>query len=153
KKLKHTTATLLMINGILCAIGPAFISLFLGPWSDKYGRKFLMISPMFAPVVFSGGLMSLLASCAAMIADISAPDRRSLRMGIFDICITLGFVFGAVLFLYIFDILHMGAVFTHVVASDLDYLGLLFQYALFVEESLKRITWRITKVHASLLEE
>lgn len=45
--LEPRVAVLQMYKTVIEACFPAVLSLFLGPWSDRYGRKPLMLWPMF----------------------------------------------------------------------------------------------------------
>ncbi|KAJ4443058.1 hypothetical protein ANN_04708 [Periplaneta americana] len=100
------TAILQMAKTLVEACIPAFLSLFLGPWSDRYGRKLLMVWPLMGhsamfwvitimslvpslppkyfllsslPVALSGGFLSIIASAFSFMSDITLPERRSFR--------------------------------------------------------------------------
>ena len=98
-------------------IPPIIFSLFIGPWSDKCGRKVLMILPMTGYIFFyiwmiictiydelnaeylmlevfaywPGGWMCMFLGYYSYISDISTPANRAIRIGILDCIFSVGF--------------------------------------------------------------
>lgn len=98
-----------MSRAILENIVPAFISLFVGPWSDKYGRKPILLSTFtgyfcvyfmiavisliaikfnispwyyliaFIPISILGGTCSLITGIYCYLSDISQQKDRAFR--------------------------------------------------------------------------
>lgn len=98
-----------MSRAILENIVPAFISLFIGPWSDKYGRKPILLSTFagyffvyfmlavisllssqfdispwyyllaFIPISVLGGTCALITGIYCYLSDISTPKDRAFR--------------------------------------------------------------------------
>ncbi|PSN49175.1 hypothetical protein C0J52_10907 [Blattella germanica] len=92
---------ILMTKRVLESVIPAVIALFLGPWSDKYGRKTPVIWALLGyfliasvPFILSGGYMTITACTITLLADITAVHSRSLRMGIYEGVLYLGYVMG-----------------------------------------------------------
>ena len=50
-KVQVTIANLLMWKSLIESLLPAVISLFIGPWSDINGRKFLFLASMFGDYI------------------------------------------------------------------------------------------------------
>ena len=92
-------------------IPPIIFSLFVGPWSDKYGRRYLIILPLSGYIVINliflinviyfdelvveflmveviqywpGGYMVLFMGSYSLIADHSSTSSRTTRIAIFD---------------------------------------------------------------------
>ncbi|CRK91837.1 CLUMA_CG005459, isoform A [Clunio marinus] len=64
EKIQPHVAEIMMINTLLNSIIPAVLSLFLGPWSDKFGRKKVFCA------TFIGFSLTLVALCIiSMISD------------------------------------------------------------------------------------
>ena len=99
-------------------VPPVIFALFIGPWSDKFGRKVLMILPMSGYVFFylwmfinviyyeemvveylmlevfaywPGGWMCMFMGFYSYISDISSPRTRAIRIGILDCMFSLVF--------------------------------------------------------------
>lgn len=95
-----------MAKTVTTAILPAILSMFLGPWSDKNGRKPLLISPTlgycfcfifismltlfpeaspwfivasYIPVALLGGVTVLLTGVFCYISDLVPPNQRGWR--------------------------------------------------------------------------
>lgn len=99
------------------------VSLSIGPWSDRYGRRLPLIMPslgmclsalnmlllhywrdapiamlFLSPLVEScaGGVMTLLTAALAYGADISVGDARTIRFALVDLSLWLGMAVGGV---------------------------------------------------------
>ncbi|XP_065093767.1 probable peptidoglycan muropeptide transporter SLC46 [Ochlerotatus camptorhynchus] len=107
-----TVAKITMASSIIMSVVPALCGLFLGPWSDKFGRKPVMIIPCVGytvtyitrailcriadriplnpwlfvvgdiPAAISGGTTVLCAGMFSYLADVSSEQNRAIRMGI-----------------------------------------------------------------------
>ncbi|XP_049830229.1 proton-coupled folate transporter-like [Schistocerca gregaria] len=105
------SSTLTTWKGIIEAVVPAAVSLFIGSWSDKFGRRPIFIWSFAGNAIsyglfsglsaipdlaaewllmpsivatFSGGMMNLMAVANVYIADISPVGQKELRLGILD---------------------------------------------------------------------
>ncbi|KAL4717813.1 hypothetical protein ACJJTC_000962 [Scirpophaga incertulas] len=99
-------------NGIAGHIVPLMLAFFLGSYSDKRGRKFILLSGLVGKLYFSamitlnslkawplnyviytatfpsaltGADLTIFAACFAYIADVSSLKNRTLRVGILDV--------------------------------------------------------------------
>lgn len=98
-----------MVTSIFTSVIPALSSFFLGPWSDKFGRKPILISTMIGftlqyvinvvitfmsatininpwwyllgclPLMFTGGYCSMITALFCYISDITDDRNRSTR--------------------------------------------------------------------------
>ena len=108
---------------ILTAIPAVIVSLFLGPWSDKNGRKPLIIFPQIGTMLaqfiyiintyltFLPGEFILLASLGSLfggftafmmgiysyISDASCGQARTTRIALVDLCMWMGFPIGTLI--------------------------------------------------------
>ncbi|XP_014483618.1 PREDICTED: proton-coupled folate transporter-like isoform X2 [Dinoponera quadriceps] len=87
---------ILMSKSFIESIFPSFLSLFLGPWSDKYGRKPLILSgyTAFVPAALLGGLCVLVLASLCYITDITNDNERSWHLAWLDALISLGLLIG-----------------------------------------------------------
>ncbi|XP_068219406.1 probable peptidoglycan muropeptide transporter SLC46 [Palaemon carinicauda] len=110
-----------MYKDLITVIPSVFFVLFIGAWSDKYGRKVPLTLPlcgsflstlillanaywmdlpaMFVlfsaiPQVFTGGTMTMIMAAFSYIADITKPRSRTTRIALMDFCFVLGFPIG-----------------------------------------------------------
>ncbi|KAL9916081.1 proton-coupled folate transporter-like [Glossina fuscipes] len=155
---------ILMAISLLESIIPAIVSLFIGPWSDKYGRRPILlttfsgylISRIIAtvliyisskvvinpwlfllcsvPSVMSGGTCALITGIYCYISDVAKAKSRALRMVLNEASLCAGMMIGNVLTGYIYEATNAFTVFS--ISSTLLFLALLYVYA-FVVESLK----------------
>ncbi|KAL3288491.1 hypothetical protein HHI36_002933 [Cryptolaemus montrouzieri] len=142
--------------GILCAI----LALFIGSWSDRYGRKPVMIATIIGqtisfgviivfcllpnisawylvlssvPIILSGGFAAALTTYLSYLTDITDETSRGVRMGIFEVVLSVGMLLGMISSSYIFNA--TGYIGIFVVAAGLYIIALI--YTIFVlEESL-----------------
>ena len=90
---------------------PIILSLFVGPWSDKFGRRYLIILPLTGYISYNiwflinvlyfdelvveflmlevfqylpGGYMCLFMGSYSLISDYSTKETRTMRIAIFD---------------------------------------------------------------------
>ena len=110
-------AVTLYIKGI----PPIIFTLFIGPWSDRFGRKILMVLPLFGYLSYNlwflinaiffhqmgpewlmleifqywpGGYMCLFLGTYSYISDQSSKEYRTLRIGIVDFIFYGGITIG-----------------------------------------------------------
>ncbi|XP_041768047.1 proton-coupled folate transporter-like [Anopheles merus] len=113
-------AKITMVNTILMSVLPALCALFMGPWSDKYGRKPAMIVPAVGfittyvmigilsllskrflvdpwcyvvahiPAAILGGSTVLMAAIFSYLTDTTSEANRTVRIGILQACTMLG---------------------------------------------------------------
>ncbi|XP_063838123.1 probable peptidoglycan muropeptide transporter SLC46 isoform X2 [Ostrinia nubilalis] len=99
-------------NGIASHVVPLLLAFFIGSYSDKRGRKFILLAGLIGKLYFSamitlittkawpleyviyvatfpsaltGADLSIFAACFAYIADVSSLKNRTLRVGILDV--------------------------------------------------------------------
>ncbi|XP_064073712.1 probable peptidoglycan muropeptide transporter SLC46 [Vanessa tameamea] len=109
------------VKMVLEYVFPAFLSLFLGVWSDTYGRKLLIVWPLFGltmtsillvifgmmdslgpwwliltavPFSLSGGFVVLFTGAYCYVSDTSSSSSTLLRMTMIDATTSLGTVLG-----------------------------------------------------------
>ncbi|XP_046995516.1 proton-coupled folate transporter-like [Schistocerca americana] len=115
------TASLLMSKTLLETLLPATLTLFLGPWSDRHGRKPLLLFPLIGhattyaayaglstidhlppryllpasiPIALTGGFIALILSSYSYIADVSHADKRGLRLSLVEVSVSLSAITG-----------------------------------------------------------
>uniref|UniRef100_A0A1B0B241 Major facilitator superfamily (MFS) profile domain-containing protein n=1 Tax=Glossina palpalis gambiensis TaxID=67801 RepID=A0A1B0B241_9MUSC len=125
---------ILMAISLLESIIPAIVSLFIGPWSDKYGRRPILLTTFSVPSVMSGGTCALITGIYCYISDVAKAKSRALRMVLNEASLCAGMMIGNVLTGYIYEATNAFTVFS--ISSTLLFLALLYVYA-FVVESLK----------------
>ncbi|XP_072930552.1 lysosomal proton-coupled steroid conjugate and bile acid symporter SLC46A3 [Epargyreus clarus] len=111
KEVQKTTSIFHQWNGIANHIAPLVLAFFLGSYSDKRGRKILIVAGMLGklfysimftlntmnawpveyliftatfPCALTGADLAIFAGCFAYVADVSSMKNRSLRVGILD---------------------------------------------------------------------
>ncbi|XP_038211163.1 proton-coupled folate transporter-like [Zerene cesonia] len=139
------------VKMVLEAVVPAFLSFFLGAWSDTYGRKPLMtwsllgaaITSMLIvlfglmenlgpwwyvatiiPFSITGGFVVLFTGAYCYVSDIASKESTSLRMTMVDATTTSGTVIGSILSSYL--ILSFGNVYLLLFAASLNVLAYAF---------------------------
>ncbi|XP_031765661.1 proton-coupled folate transporter-like isoform X2 [Galleria mellonella] len=113
---------------VIESLGPAFLSLFLGVWSDTHGRKPLIVWPLFGisissmlTVIFSimgnlgpwwlvvtsipfsvtGGIRVLITGIYCYLSDVTTTGMRSFRMTMMEIAVSAGSVVGSLISSYV----------------------------------------------------
>ncbi|XP_076042102.1 uncharacterized protein LOC143026001 [Oratosquilla oratoria] len=147
-----------MYNGIIMAFLPLFFILFMGAWSDKYGRKVPLVIAVLGhlgwalgyllvslvpelPVEFlllaalmdslGGGTPSFLTAANAYISDVTSEESRTSRVGLANSIWYMGGPIGTLIGTYIYKYGHYKALFT---TSLLMHLVSLV-YLMFLPES------------------
>ncbi|XP_011634456.1 proton-coupled folate transporter-like isoform X2 [Pogonomyrmex barbatus] len=82
------TGLILMGKSFIESIFPTILTLFLGPWSDKYGRKPILIS------VYIGGTSALMLASVCYITDITSDNERAWHLAWLDVLISVGLLIG-----------------------------------------------------------
>nr|XP_026500852.1 proton-coupled folate transporter isoform X1 [Vanessa tameamea] len=112
KEVQVTVSTFHQWNGIASHIVPLLLAFFLGSYSDKRGRKVLLLGGLLGKLYFSlmitfntmkdwpleyviytaafpsaltGADLAIFAGCFAYIADVSSVKNRTLRVGVLDV--------------------------------------------------------------------
>ncbi|KOB75955.1 Tetracyclin-resistance protein, partial [Operophtera brumata] len=111
KEVQVTVSTFHQWNGIASHVVPLLLAFFLGSYSDKRGRKFILLAGLVGKLYFSlmitintmnGADLAIFAGCFAYIADVSSVKNRTLRVGILDVvyltAMPTGIAIGNVLF-------------------------------------------------------
>ncbi|RVE46774.1 hypothetical protein evm_008558 [Chilo suppressalis] len=107
-----TTSIFHQWNGLASHIVPLLLAFFLGSYSDRRGRKFILLAGLIGKLYFSamitlntvkawplnyviytatfpsaltGADLAIFAACFAYIADVSSVKNRTLRVGILDV--------------------------------------------------------------------
>ncbi|XP_039759663.1 solute carrier family 46 member 3-like isoform X2 [Pararge aegeria] len=151
-------STVKMVLEYLC---PAVLSMFLGVWSDTYGRKPLIVWPLFGmaisgilivifamietlspwwyvatavPFSITGGYIVMFTGAYCYINDTSSASSSSLRMTILDATISLGTIAGNLFSTYL--ILTIGNVYLLLLTATLNVIAYSFAN-IWIMESLR----------------
>jgi PCFT/HCP family folate transporter-like MFS transporter 1/3 len=153
-------ATLNMVHSLTEACFSAVICLFVGPWSDRFGRKPILIIPIIGyllfyvffavfaslenispwyslvcsiPVYVTGGGASYLTVLLCYITDVTREANRGMRMGVFEAVLSLGILMGNVSSSYVFSVTnYLG---TFLISATCCFLNVIFTVFL-IPESL-----------------
>ncbi|KAH8258060.1 hypothetical protein KR038_005242 [Drosophila bunnanda] len=115
-QVQEYASTITMVSSIIESTMPAIVSLFLGPWSDKFGRRPILLSTMTGylvsavilivltqitaatnispwwfllssvPSVFSGGTCALVTILYCYVGDVSTEEKRPMRWVYIVVC-------------------------------------------------------------------
>ncbi|XP_047997283.1 proton-coupled folate transporter-like [Leguminivora glycinivorella] len=145
---------------VFSSIMPAVLAVFLGSWSDKYGRKPLVVWPLFGlflssvltivfsavqylsaywfilcimPLAILGGFNTLMLGANLIITDITDDQDRSFRLALIQGCGFTGVLTGTVASSYIYDFLGYTLMFT--LSAAIYFFTLLYTIVL-VEETV-----------------
>ncbi|XP_077266031.1 putative peptidoglycan muropeptide transporter SLC46 isoform X1 [Temnothorax americanus] len=160
---------IVMGKSFMDSISPSILSLFLGPWSDKYGRKpvlllgyistslnYLLLSVMAnwdvvpwyfliadIPTALLGGISILMLASMCYITDMTDDNERAWHLAWLDALVSLGVLIGLLSGPVILDAYGYTAVFS--VATVLCTLATLY-ILFFVPETVQSQTSGIRKV-------
>ncbi|KAK6644998.1 hypothetical protein RUM43_001274 [Polyplax serrata] len=151
---------------ILSVFFPVIISLFLGAWSDKNGRKLLLTIPTIGfgikylilaifslipnlhptlflisviPIAITGGFVNFITAAYAYICDISEKQDVSIGIGILEGFMLIGAIVGNLLSPHLFDAAKEYCyLLTFSVCATITFVGAVFNH-FFIKESLKTI--------------
>ncbi|XP_021188002.3 probable peptidoglycan muropeptide transporter SLC46 [Helicoverpa armigera] len=112
KEVQLTVSTFHQWNGVASHVVPLLLAFFIGSYSDKRGRKIILLGGLLGKLFFSamitinttkawpveyviytaafpsaltGADLAIFAGCFAYIADVSSLKNRTLRVGILDV--------------------------------------------------------------------
>uniref|UniRef100_T1J6Y8 Major facilitator superfamily (MFS) profile domain-containing protein n=1 Tax=Strigamia maritima TaxID=126957 RepID=T1J6Y8_STRMM len=153
----------MMYKTVLDTLPSVFWGLFIGSWSDKFGRKYLLIVPNVgscvsmlllalvayktewnenyillssAIFVLTGGMLVMDTGVMSYIADITTPEKRTLRYGLVSAAILCGAPVGLTIGGQIFK--HFNYTYEPVFVISAAVFGLNVLYvAFFIRESVK----------------
>ncbi|XP_055609407.1 tetracycline resistance protein, class C-like [Uranotaenia lowii] len=164
REVQPYTANILMARSLIDSIIPALCSMFIGPWSDKYGRKPILLSTFigsfltyssvavicflstrftinpwyytlaFIPASLSGGNCALITGVFCYITDVTSEKNRAVKMGVLEASIFIGLLLGVLSSSYILRWFNATIVF--VTAAVCVLLGILY-IAFYIEESIR----------------
>ncbi|XP_066249962.1 probable peptidoglycan muropeptide transporter SLC46 [Euwallacea similis] len=119
-----------MVKSLVDGFSNAILCLFVGPWSDRFGRRpvivinvigivlmnvvmvlfsiFETISPWYmmlcsVPVILTGGGGSLLTVMFAYLTDVTSGQNRGFRMGMFEAVMAMAVLLGSASSSYIYN--------------------------------------------------
>ncbi|KAG7301503.1 hypothetical protein JYU34_014470 [Plutella xylostella] len=156
---KYST-TVSLVRTLVESTGPAVLSLFIGVWSDTYGRKPLVVWPLFGsalsamlnvvfalaegfgpwwyvltavPFSLTGGYTALFTGAFTYISDITTNENRSLRMTVLEAVFSAGSLIGSLASSYVINL--VGNLVVLLINAALIVVAYVFT-AVFVTESL-----------------
>ncbi|CAG9765984.1 unnamed protein product [Ceutorhynchus assimilis] len=163
EELVEPTATYItLVKTIVESIFGSVLCLFIAPWSDRFGRKPVLVlgfvggvislllhivfaaidnlTPWFLlvvtiPVLLTGGGASFATIMTAYIADITSKEIRAMRMGLFDIAMGLAVLLGNTASSYL--LIATNYVIVYCVATACHVVGLVYTI-FFIPESLRQ---------------
>ncbi|XP_066583704.1 probable peptidoglycan muropeptide transporter SLC46 [Prorops nasuta] len=154
------TSVIIIFKSLVDSFLPAVLSLFIGPWSDKYGRKPLLISGYsgitisflflsllcywkfnpwfllltFVPAALSGGICILILATICYISDITNETDRAWQLAYLQALINFGILTGTLIGPIVFNVFGYGVVFS--IGTVCCFLSLLYTILL-VPESIQ----------------
>uniref|UniRef100_A0A182TA87 Major facilitator superfamily (MFS) profile domain-containing protein n=1 Tax=Anopheles maculatus TaxID=74869 RepID=A0A182TA87_9DIPT len=164
KAVQPYSANILMAKSLVESIVPAFCSMFIGPWSDRFGRKpvivscftgafltygivalisflsmYYTINPWYyvlasIPTALSGGTCALITGVFCYIADVTNEKNRATKMAVVEAAVFTGLLAGTLSSSFILRWTNGSTVFA--IASGAVFLGLLY-IIFYIEESIK----------------
>ncbi|XP_063700028.1 probable peptidoglycan muropeptide transporter SLC46 [Culicoides brevitarsis] len=166
KRVQPYVTDLIMTKSLVEALVPAFLSLFIGPWSDIFGRKpiitasllgffltYLLICILCAfsdvyiinpwyyvlasiPVATLGGVCTMITGIYCYIADITTEKNRAVKMGVVEAALFVGLLLGSGLSSYIYALTNTTTVFGIAAGAVL----IAFLYTIFFIEESKQMS-------------
>ncbi|XP_048518197.1 proton-coupled folate transporter [Dendroctonus ponderosae] len=149
---------IIMTKTLIDQITAAILCLFVGPWSDTFGRKPILAlnlagytamslvmvvfsavetaSPWFMmtcsiPVILTGGGATLLTVFLAYLTDITSESERGFRMGVLEVTLAAAVLIGSASSSYVFSATGYMAVYG--IGAALCFLALLYTVFLLPE--------------------
>ncbi|XP_014095871.3 probable peptidoglycan muropeptide transporter SLC46 [Bactrocera oleae] len=166
-------ANIIMTSSLINSVLPAFLSLFIGPWSDKFGRRPILVvtftaallghvitailagismsTPInpwvyvisYIPLALTGGTCSLIAMVFCLVSDVSDEGGRARRMFLVEGALGIGTLVGNLIASYI--LAATGTIGVFVIAASMDLVAVLY-IIIFITESL-HVKHERTKSH------
>ncbi|CAH0590195.1 unnamed protein product [Chrysodeixis includens] len=164
------------VRGVLEALVPAFLSFFLGVWSDSHGRKPLIVWPIFGitissglmvvyslmeslgpwwfilaaiPYSLCGGFTIMFTGAYCYLSDITSTKSRSLRMMYLEAAVACGSVAGSLTSPY--ALRFFGNVYLLLMVTTLNVLAYVFSNVVLRESLSGAIQGGISSVLDFLL--
>ncbi|XP_017489356.1 PREDICTED: proton-coupled folate transporter-like [Rhagoletis zephyria] len=161
--LQPYVAKITMTNSILHNVWPGILVLFVGPWSDKFGRRPVLLMAFTAsfighvittilvsisklvslnpwlyligsiPSTLAGGGSTVMTIVICYVSDVADMENKAKRMFYVDLAMGTGLVFGNVLSSYLLRL--TGVTMVCVTSALLILIGLLYVF-FFIGESL-----------------
>lgn len=140
-RVQPTAAQISMVSNIIISVLPALCGLLLGPWSDRFGRKPVMVIPCvgyiltylakaticwqsattplnpwlyavaYLPAALTGGTSVVCAGLFSFLTDVTTEHDRTVRMGILQACTLAGAFVGMMSSSFILEMTSSVAVF------------------------------------------
>ncbi|XP_053967215.1 uncharacterized protein LOC128868765 [Anastrepha ludens] len=163
-KVQPYVARIIMVNSLINSILPALLCLFIGAWSDKFGRRPILIATFSAallghiimaflagisvatpinpwvyiissiPLAVTGGTCALITMVFCLVSDVSDEVGKARRMFLVDGALGIGTLAGNLISSYILSA--TGTIGVFGIAAGLDLVALLY-LLIFVGESVK----------------
>ncbi|XP_068620712.1 probable peptidoglycan muropeptide transporter SLC46 [Battus philenor] len=159
KDVQRYATFILTVKTAMEAVVPAVLSMFLGVWSDTYGRKPLIVWPILGmaltsmliviyglvdlnpwwyiltviPFSFTGGFVVLFTGAYCYVSDITTTQSTSIRMTLVDATVSIGNVIGSLMSAYLIFI--VGNVNLLLITATLIVLAYAFSN-IYLKESL-----------------
>nr|CAH7748371.1 unnamed protein product [Callosobruchus chinensis] len=152
-----------MVKGTVGSIFSVILCIFIGPWSDRFGRKPVLVmnligfastavlvliyclfdnlSPWYLalsslPETVTGGFATFFTMVISYMADTSTEDSRAMRMVVFEAVLTVGTLLGSMTSSYIFYMTSYQAIFG--IAAVCHIIAVLYTWFL-VPESVRNV--------------
>ncbi|KAH0550159.1 hypothetical protein KQX54_017810 [Cotesia glomerata] len=149
------TSYIIMTKSLFENIFPTLLTLFVGPWSDKHGRKPFLVLGCFVPtckytilsilscfdvnpwMFLLSSIPSAFLDCGLVLAtncyvsDITEPDKRATRLTYLQLSAKIGLVIGLLIGPMIFE--KIGYMFLFIIATILTSLALFYTIVLVPE--------------------
>ncbi|XP_066138566.1 probable peptidoglycan muropeptide transporter SLC46 isoform X2 [Euwallacea fornicatus] len=149
-----------MVKSLVDGLSSAILCLFVGPWSDRFGRKpvivinligivlmnvvmvlfsiFETVSPWYmivcsVPIILTGGGASLLTVMFAYLTDVTSGQNRGFRMGVFETVMAVAVLLGSASSSYVYSAINYITVYA--IAGFSSLLALVHALC-FIPESL-----------------
>ncbi|CAG9834868.1 unnamed protein product [Diabrotica balteata] len=163
KKVQPTVNVISTVNSIVTQVFGLIICLFAGQWSDKFGRKPILlvsqigqffsylimalfsaipyINPWFfmlssIPSMITGGIPTVLVTILSYISDISTDETRGMRMAMMEGMLGAGVLFGSLSSSYLYYATNYPSMYG--IAAGIIGLNIIYIY-FFLSESLENI--------------
>ncbi|XP_030747837.1 proton-coupled folate transporter-like [Sitophilus oryzae] len=160
KKVEPYSDYISLVKNIMDSVLGSILCLFIAPWSDKFGRKPILVigllggvlslglhilfaalenlTPWFLlvlslPVLITGGSATFMTVLSAYLTDSTTKEERGFRMGLFDVVMTSAVLIGNTASSYV--LAATSYVMVYCIAAVCHIIALIFT-TLFIAESL-----------------